>query len=93
MQLAASASKICIRVSNFCFRVAIWCYLIQSSRVCTRLATSTICMPLAATQVQFACDWRPLGYNLYAKARCPNSYLKKKIEYTLNNLRIFLTLY
>jgi hypothetical protein len=23
-------------------------------------------MRLAATQVQFACDWRPLGYNLYA---------------------------
>ncbi len=24
------------------------------------------CMRLAATQVQFACDWRSLGYNLYA---------------------------
>jgi hypothetical protein len=25
----------------------------------------TICMRLAATRVQFAYDWRPLGYNLY----------------------------
>ncbi len=26
----------------------------------------TICMRLAATWVQFACIWRPLGYNLHA---------------------------
>jgi hypothetical protein len=25
-------------------------------------------MRLAATRVQFACDWRPLGYNLYPTA-------------------------
>jgi hypothetical protein len=27
---------------------------------------SSCCMRLAATRVQFACDWRPLEYNLYA---------------------------
>jgi hypothetical protein len=42
---------------------------------CTRVAPSSmqhekksmeICMRLAATWVQFACDWRPLSYNLHA---------------------------
>jgi hypothetical protein len=26
----------------------------------------TICMQLAVTQVQFACEWRLIGYNLHA---------------------------
>jgi hypothetical protein len=85
MQLAASASKICIRVSNFCFRVAICGYLIQSSRVCTRLATSTICMPLAATRVQFVCE-SMLPEQLFLNE-------KMKTPLNKNNLRIYLTLY
>jgi hypothetical protein len=33
---------------------------------CKLQPINSCCMRLAATRVQFACDWRPGGYNLYA---------------------------
>jgi hypothetical protein len=72
--------------SVFLIFASVWLSVAISSRVqCTRLATSTICMPLAATRVQFACDWWPFRYNLYVKARCPNSYLNKKMKTPLKS--------
>ncbi len=41
----------------------------NSGTIYVRLAATTICMRLAATRVQFICDCRPLGYNLYATGR------------------------
>jgi hypothetical protein len=41
----------------------------QSHANCTRVATiklTVLCLRLAAKWVQFACDWRPRGYNLHA---------------------------
>jgi hypothetical protein len=43
----------------------------QSHANCTRMAANfgkfySCFLRLAAMRVQFACDWRPFGYNLYA---------------------------
>jgi hypothetical protein len=43
------------------------CNMNKSTDICaTGGHTGTICMGLAAIQVQFACDLRPLRYNLHA---------------------------
>jgi hypothetical protein len=77
-QMAASACKVSMRLN--CTRVAASCMQIvpewppvackfylrgrQSHGAWIKLAE--FCMRLAAMGVQFACDWRPLGYNLHA---------------------------
>ncbi len=88
MQLAASASKICIRVSNFCFHVAICGYLIQSSMYptghqynlhATGGHSGTICMWLAATRVQFVCE-----------STLPEQLFEEKKWYTFKQSENFL---
>jgi hypothetical protein len=44
-------------------RPPVACNMDKLAEICMRLAlTGTIFMRLAATQIQFACKWRPLGY-------------------------------
>jgi hypothetical protein len=42
---------------------------VAASRIQNEQQTRGICQGLAATRAQFACDWRPLGYNLNATGR------------------------
>ncbi len=64
----------------------------------------TICMQLAATRVQFICDWpqvacklcmrqRPVACNAasFLQPRCKNNYLNQKMKTPLKNLRIYTT--
>ncbi len=39
----------------------------------TLIKSMWILVQLAATRVQFACDWQPLGYNLYATGSHPDT--------------------
>jgi hypothetical protein len=76
MQLAASACKNWMRLAASRIQIApawplVACNMIKihGNLPATGRHAGTICMRLAATRLQFECDWRPLGYNLNATGR------------------------